>query len=60
MAFALSTASKSLLDDVRTTTDGDLWLQLYMQQDRRIAQNQMARAGAAQFSTLMLAPDTKA
>lgn len=58
LPFALSTASTSLLEDVRTITDGDLWLQLYVQQDRRIAQNLMARARAAQFSTLMLTVDT--
>lgn len=58
LPFALSTASTSLLEDVRNVTDGDLWLQLYVQQDRRIAQNLMARARDAKFSTLMLTVDT--
>lgn len=58
LPFALSTASTSLLEDVRNVSDGDLWLQLYVQQDRRIAQNLMARAQAAKFSTLLLTVDT--
>ncbi|WP_144113293.1 alpha-hydroxy acid oxidase [Paraburkholderia sp. BCC1886] len=58
LPFVLSTASTSLLEDVRDASDGDLWLQLYVQQDRRIAQNLMARAQAAGFSTLLLTVDT--
>ncbi|PTB17071.1 alpha-hydroxy-acid oxidizing protein [Trinickia symbiotica] len=58
LPFALSTASTSLLEDVRAATDGDLWLQLYVQQDRRIAEDLMARAQAARFSTLLLTVDT--
>lgn len=34
LPFVLSTASTSLLEDVRKASDGDLWLQLYVQQDR--------------------------
>ena len=45
--FVLSTASTSLLEDVRAASDGDLWLQLYVQQDRRIAQDLMRRAQSA-------------
>jgi (S)-mandelate dehydrogenase len=56
--FVLSTASTSLLEDVRGASDGDLWLQLYVQRDRRIAENMMARARAADFSALMLTVDT--
>lgn len=58
LPFALSTASNSLLETIRDRSDGDLWLQLYVQQDRRIAQNLMARARAAKFSTLLLTVDT--
>jgi (S)-mandelate dehydrogenase len=56
--FVMSTASTSLMEDVRAASDGDLWLQLYVQRDRRIAENMMARARAAGFSTLMLTVDT--
>jgi (S)-mandelate dehydrogenase len=56
--FVLSTASTSLIEDVRAATDGELWLQLYVQQDRRIAQDMMRRARSAGFSTLMLTVDT--
>ncbi|RQM44174.1 alpha-hydroxy-acid oxidizing protein [Paraburkholderia bannensis] len=58
LPFALSSASTSLLEDVRDVSDGELWLQLYVQQDRRIAENLMARARDAQFSTLLLTVDT--
>ncbi|SDV49412.1 alpha-hydroxy acid oxidase [Chitinasiproducens palmae] len=58
LPFVMSTASTSLLEDVREVSDGDLWLQLYVQQDRRIAENLMARAREARFSTLLLTVDT--
>jgi (S)-mandelate dehydrogenase len=58
LPFAMSTASTSLLEDVRAATPGELWLQLYVQQDRRIAQSMMQRAQALGFSTLMLTVDT--
>ena len=56
--FVLSTASTSLLEDVRAATDGELWLQLYVQQDRTIAQDLMQRARSHGYSTLMLTVDT--
>ncbi|SAL73416.1 L-lactate dehydrogenase [Caballeronia arvi] len=58
LPFALSTASTSLIEDVRAATDGDLWLQLYVQRDRAIAEDMMARARACGFSTLLLTVDT--
>lgn len=58
LPFAMSTASTSLFEDVRAASPGDLWLQLYVQQDRRIAQETMRRAQALDFSTLMLTVDT--
>ena len=56
--FVLSTASTSLLEDVRAATDGELWLQLYVQQDRRIAADLMRRAESAGYTALMLTVDT--
>lgn len=58
LPFVLSTASTSLLEDVRAASPGELWLQLYVQQDRRIAEDLMARARAAGFHALMLTVDT--
>ncbi|WP_250511481.1 alpha-hydroxy acid oxidase [Caballeronia sp. GACF4] len=58
LPFALSTASTSLMEDVRGATDGDLWLQLYVQRNRAIAEDMMARAKACGFSTLLLTVDT--
>lgn len=58
LPFVMSTASTSLIEDVRAATPGDLWLQLYVQEDRRIAQDLMRRARAAGFTVLMLTVDT--
>lgn len=58
LPFVLSTASTSLLEDVRRASDGELWLQLYVQRDRSIAERMMARARAAGYSVLMLTVDT--
>ncbi len=56
--FVMSTASTSLFEEVRDASPGDLWLQLYVQKDRRIAESMMARAQAVGFSALMLTVDT--
>ena len=54
LPFVLSTASTSLLEDVRAAAPrGDLWMQLYVQQDRGIAEDLMRRASAAGYSTLV-------
>ncbi|WP_206958073.1 alpha-hydroxy acid oxidase [Trinickia acidisoli] len=58
LPFVLSTASTSLLEDVRQCSDGELWLQLYVQRDRRIAEDMMARARGCGYSTLVLTVDT--
>ncbi|SDV47737.1 alpha-hydroxy acid oxidase [Chitinasiproducens palmae] len=58
LPFALSTASTSLIESVREASNGDLWLQLYVQRDRRIAEDMMRRARACDFSTLLLTVDT--
>ncbi|QEI04747.1 alpha-hydroxy-acid oxidizing protein [Pigmentiphaga aceris] len=59
LPFVLSTASNSLMEDVRNAAPtGDLWLQLYVQQDRRIAESMMARAQACGMHTLLLTVDT--
>jgi (S)-mandelate dehydrogenase len=58
LPFVLSTVSTSLLEDVRRATDGDLWFQLYVQRDRRISEDLMARALGSGYSTLILTVDT--
>ena len=58
LPFAMSTASTSLFEAVRAATDGPLWLQLYVQQDRRIAEETMRRARALDFRVLLLTVDT--
>lgn len=58
LPFVLSTASTSLLEDVRAAApDTDCWMQLYVQQDRGIAEDLMRRAHSAGFSTLVLTVD---
>ena len=57
--FALSSASTSLLEDVREAApSGELWLQMYINRDRRIAEHMIARAAEAKFSTLLVTVDT--
>nr|WP_321895316.1 alpha-hydroxy acid oxidase [Paraburkholderia heleia] len=59
LPFVMSTAATSLLEDVRAAApNADLWLQLYVQRDRAIAEDMMRRAGEAGFSTLVLTVDT--
>lgn len=56
--FVLSTASTSLIEDVRAASSGALWFQLYVQEDHRIARDLMRRAAACGYSVLMLTVDT--
>ena len=57
LPFVLSTASTSLLEDVRAATSGELWLQLYVQRDRRIAEHLMDRAWQNGYTALFLTVD---
>jgi len=57
LPFVLSTASTSLLEDVRAATQGELWLQLYVQRERRIAEHLMQRAAANGYTVLLLTVD---
>lgn len=57
--FVLSSASTSLLEDVRVAApDAELWLQLYIQRDRRIPESMMRRAKEAGYTTLIVTVDT--
>lgn len=59
LPFILSTASTSLLEDVRAAApEADLWLQLYVQADRGIAESVMRRADKAGYRCLLLTVDT--
>lgn len=58
LPFVLSSASTSLIEDVRRCATGPLWLQLYVQNDRGIAERWMAEARAHGFTVLMLTVDT--
>jgi isopentenyl diphosphate isomerase/L-lactate dehydrogenase-like FMN-dependent dehydrogenase len=55
--FALSTASTSLLEDVRAFTAGSLWMQLYVHKDRAVAEDLLRRARLAGYEVLLLAVD---
>ncbi|MCW0211325.1 MAG: alpha-hydroxy-acid oxidizing protein [Achromobacter sp.] len=57
LPFVLSTASTSLLEDVRAAAPGELWLQLYVQRDRRIAEHLMDRAWQNGYTVLFLTVD---
>jgi (S)-mandelate dehydrogenase len=56
--FVLSTMSTSPIERVREATAGPLWLQLYVQNDLRIAERLMRNAEELGFSTLLLTVDT--
>jgi (S)-mandelate dehydrogenase len=58
LPFVLSTASTSLIEDVCRAASGPLWLQLYVQKDRRIAERWMRSARDHGFTVLMLTVDT--
>jgi (S)-mandelate dehydrogenase len=56
--FVLSTVSTSGIAEVRAAASGPLWLQLYVQNDRSIAERLMHRARDLGFSVLLLTVDT--
>ncbi len=58
LPFVLSTASTSRIEDVRAAASGPLWLQLYVQNDLRIAERWMRKARDCGFTVLMLTVDT--
>ncbi len=58
LPFVLSTASTSRVEQVRAAATGPLWLQLYVQNDRRIAERWMHKAREGGFTLLMLTVDT--
>lgn len=56
--FILSTASNARIEDVRAAVpDAELWLQLYVLQDRAITEQLLRRAQAAGYTTLVLTVD---
>lgn len=56
--FVLSTASNERLEAVRVAApNGQLWLQLYVMEDRRIAEQLLRRARLARFDVLVLTVD---
>ncbi len=57
LPFVLSTASTSLLEEVRAASAGELWLQLYVQRNRRIAEHLMERAWGSGYTVLFLTVD---
>jgi (S)-mandelate dehydrogenase len=58
LPFVLSTASTSPIEAVRACTSGPLWLQLYVQNDRGIAERWMHTARTHGCTVLMLTVDT--
>ncbi|MEZ5704175.1 MAG: alpha-hydroxy acid oxidase [Burkholderiaceae bacterium] len=56
--FVLSTASNERLEAVREAApEGQLWLQLYVMEDRSIAEQMLRRARQARFDALVLTVD---
>ena len=55
--YTLSTLSTTLLEDVAAKAGGRLWMQLYVMKNRAIAEDIMARAGAAGYEALVFTSD---
>ncbi|MBV7483474.1 alpha-hydroxy acid oxidase [Bordetella sp. BOR01] len=57
LPFILSTASNSRLEEVRAATTGPCWMQLYVMQERKLAEQIVQRARQARFDALVLTID---
>lgn len=55
--FCLSTVSTTRLEDIATSAGGRLWMQLYVMQNRTIAEDIMRRADAAGYEALVFTTD---
>jgi (S)-mandelate dehydrogenase len=55
--FCLSTVSTMRLEDIATGAGGRLWMQLYVMQNRAIAEDIMRRADAAGYEALVFTTD---
>lgn len=55
--FCLSTVSTMRLEDIATGAGGRLWMQLYVMQNRAIAEDIMRRADAAGYEALIFTTD---
>jgi (S)-mandelate dehydrogenase len=55
--FCLSTVSTTRLEDVATSAGGRLWMQLYVMQNRAVAEDIMRRADAAGYEALVFTTD---
>ena len=55
--FCLSTVSSMRLEDIATRAGGRLWMQLYVMQNRAIAEDLMRRADAAGYEALVFTTD---
>jgi len=56
--YALSTAGTVTIEDLAATGHGDLWFQLYVLRDRKLAHALIDRAAAAGFRALEITVDT--
>jgi L-lactate dehydrogenase (cytochrome) len=57
-AYVLSTLSGCALEDVKASSDGPVWYQLYLVGGRDVAGNAIRRAREAGFSALVVTTDT--
>lgn len=55
--FCLSTVSTMRLEDIATSAGGRLWMQLYVMQNRAVAEDIMRRADAAGYEALIFTTD---
>src|SRR4029077_9937888 len=58
LPYALSTLSTRSIEEVRSTSDGRLWFQVYAWRDRGLVKEMIERAAAAGYEALVLTVDT--
>lgn len=58
--FTIATGSITEMERIRAASDGELWFQLYMWQERSLSEDLLARARATGIDTLVLTVDTAA
>lgn len=58
LPYTLSTMATRSIEEVRATSSGDLWFQVYVWRDRGLTREMLGRAADAGYSTIMVTVDT--
>ena len=58
LPYVLSTLSTRSIEEVRAVSTGDLWFQVYVWRDKELLAEMLQRAGACEYSTIVITVDT--